>query len=250
MDHYTLYGINFTKMNNDYAIKRIKNSILNKKQTVVFTPNLQIIGECIKNKSLVGLLNSADLLLPDGIGIGMLCGQKGIHGVERITGIDTAYSLLHFAAAKGLKVFLLGGKSGVAQLAAINLRKQIPDLNICGTHHGYFNKENDASQNKQILRKIQSSKPDILFVCFGFPQQEQWISQNCHLLPSVRLFMGLGGSLDVWAGTVRRAPHLFRFMHLEWLWRCLCQPKRIIPLTRNLFVLLTTPKNQTKKESR
>ncbi len=242
MNYYKICGISFIKMSGKKALDLLKNALLNKKQTIVFTPNLQIIGECVQNQQLVKLLNSADLLLPDGIGIGMLCRKKGIRGVERITGIDTAYALLKFASEQGLKVFLLGGKAGVAQFAAARLKKQLPSLNICGTHHGYFDKKSTSPQNKQILRKIQLSRPDILFVCFGFPEQEKWIYENYRSLGSVRLFMGLGGSLDVWSGKVRRAPYIFRYAHLEWLWRCACQPKRILPLARNLFVLLTSRK--------
>lgn len=244
MSHYKLYGINFKKMSGEKAIKLLKKALSRPKQTIVFTPNLQIIGECVKDKQLVNLLNNADLLLPDGIGISILCQKRRIYGIERITGIDTAFSLLKFAADRRLRVFLLGGKAGVAELASANLKKHFPALQICGTYHGYFNKRSDTVENLLVLQKIQCAKPDILFVCFGFPEQEKWIYQNRSQLPTVRLFMGLGGSLDVWAGTVLRAPYIFRKIHLEWLWRCVCQPKRFIPLTRSLFVLLRSQKKE------
>lgn len=246
MNAYTLYGIKFDKVNSKQAVNYLKSALSSEKQTVVFTPNIQIIGECVKNKKLVELLNRADLLLPDGAGVELLCRKRGIYGVERITGIDTAYSLLQFASEKGLRVFLLGGKSGISRLAADNLKKQFPSINICGTHHGYFDKSSSSPHNRRVLKKIRLSKPDILFVCFGFPYQEQWIIQSRRSLPTVRLFMGLGGSLDVWAGKVRRAPRVFRSLKLEWLWRCLNQPKRFFPLTKSIFALLTATKT-TKK---
>ena len=244
MSHYKLYGINFKKTSGENAVELIKEALFHRKKMIVFTPNLQIIGECVKDKRLVNLLNTADLLLPDGIGISILGKKRGIYGIKRITGIDTAYSLLNFAAEEGLRVFLLGGKAGVARLAADNLKKQFPTLLVCGTHHGYFDKRNNAVENQAVLQKIQRARPDILFVCFGFPEQEKWISQNHSLVPTVSLFMGLGGSLDVWAGTVRRAPSFFRRIHLEWLWRCTCQPRRFIPLMRSFFVLLKSQKKE------
>ena len=246
MNAYNLYGIKFDKITSKQAVSYLEHALSSKKQTVVFTPNIQIIGECVKAKRLVELLNRADMLLPDGAGVEILCRKKGIYGVKRITGIDTAYSLLQFASRKELRVFLLGGRAGVSQLAADNLKKQFPTLNICGTHHGYFDKSSSSTHNRMVLKKIRLSKPDILFVCFGFPYQEQWIIQSRRSLPTVRLFMGLGGSLDVWAGKVRRAPRIFRFFKLEWLWRCLNQPKRFLPLTKSIFALLTVPKTAKK----
>lgn len=239
MEGYTIYGIKFNKMNGGEAVAHLKNALLNKKQTVVFTPNLQIIGECAKDKSLVGLLNSADLLLPDGVGVGLLCRKKGVRGIERITGIDTAYSLLRIAQDNGLRVFLLGGKAGVAQSAAANLKQKFPSLSVCGTHHGYFDKTDSSPENRRVIKKIRAARPDILFVCFGFPVQERWISENRNVLPDISVFMGLGGSLDVWSGNLRRAPRVFRVLHLEWLWRCFRQPKRFVPLTKSIFTLLS-----------
>ena len=178
------------------------------------------------NVELRRLLQRADVLLPDGIGVSILCKINKKPSCGRAPGIDTAYLLMRHAAKRGLRVFLLGAKDGVAQLAKQRLSEQIPHLCICGTHHGYFDKTKDSPQNAELIRTIQSSKADILFVCFGFPIQEQWIFDNKDALPSVKIFMGLGGSLDVWSGRKRRAPIIMRSCGLEWLWRLLFLSKK------------------------
>lgn len=238
MDKYSLWGIEFRHMSKAQALGELSEALEKSKQTVVFTPNLQMLGSAAKDKRLAALLDSADMLLPDGIGINLACRKKGLPPMERITGIDTAYALLRYASVCGYRIFLLGGAKGVAENAAKNLRRQFPALSVCGTHHGYFDKKKSSPQNKAVIQKIRSAKPHILFVCFGFPAQEAWIKQNASSLPSVRLFMGLGGSLDVWSGKVRRAPRAFQKLNLEWLWRCAREPKRIIPLVKDTVNLL------------
>ena len=238
MDKYSLYGVKFRRISKLQAVDMLCALIDKNKRTVVFTPNIQILGAASKDKRLVALLNGADMLLPDGIGVSLACRKNGLPPVERITGIDTAYAILAYASARGYKVFLLGGKPSIAKLAAKNLRRELPFLRICGTHHGYFDKRKNSPQNQAIIRKIRESEADILFVCFGFPAQETWISQNASLLPSVRLFMGLGGSIDVWSGKVKRAPKIVQKLNLEWLWRCVREPKRILPLIKNTIGLL------------
>ena len=103
--------------------------------------------------------------------------------------------------------------------------KKHPNLHVCGAFWGYFEKEGD--ENRRVLGMIRACRPDILLVCFGFPMQEYWIRDNLHLLPSVRVAAGLGGSLDVWAGRVRRAPVFLQNSGLEWAWRMAADPKRI-----------------------
>lgn len=232
MNKISLYGVNLKRMSQKGAEDKICSSLKRSGQTVVFTPNLQMISAAKDDVRMCVLLNSADILLPDGVGINILCKRLGLLPIERITGIDTAFSLLTYAAARGYRVFLLGGQKGVAELAARKLRKKLPSLCVCGTHHGYFDKKRESPQNQAVLKKIKQARPDILFVCLGFPTQEVWIKQNARLLPEVKLFMGLGGSLDVWSGRLCRAPRLVQRMKLEWLWRCICEPKRFLPLVK------------------
>ena len=200
--------------------KRLKDG----KQTVIFTPNPQILLRAQRYASYKRTLNSSTLNLPDGIGIILASKIQGGGIKSRISGIDTAKMLLSIAESKGYKVFLLGAKPHVAEKAERALLKKYPSLLICGTHHGYFKKSGE--ENDIVIEKIKDSSPDILFVCLGAPAQEEWITKNKDRLPSVKLFIGLGGSLDVFAGNVKRAPEIMQKAGLEWLYRTIKEPRR------------------------
>ena len=147
------------------------------------------------------------------------------------------------ASKRGDRVFLLGGKDGVAPLAASHLQEKYPSLRICGSYWGYF--EKDGEENRRVLGMIRACRPDILLVCFGFPMQELWIRENLPMLPSVRVAVGLGGSLDVWAGKVRRAPTVLQAHGLEWAWRMAAEPRRMKQLPQMLrFAGHTERKNK------
>ena len=191
----------------------------------VFTPNAVMLNACRKDQALSALLNRATLSIPDGAGVLWAARRNGTPLRERIAGIDFGHALLSHAARSGLRVFLLGGKEGVAQRAAQRLSLQYPSLQICGAHTGYFQKTGE--ENAEVLLRIQKARPHILFVCFGFPRQERWIDKNLPALSSLSLVAGLGGSLDVWAGEVKRAPKIIQSCGLEWAWRMLREPKRL-----------------------
>ena len=190
----------------------------------VYTPNPQIALGVSRSESLSSVFGRADLLLPDGIGLVLASRMLGSPLPCRITGIDTAERVLGFAERRGLRVALLGGRRGVAELAKMRLSLRFPSLRVCFTHHGYF--EKDGAENERVVRALRQSRPDILFVCLGFPAQERWIDENARRIPTLRLAMGLGGALDVWSGRVKRAPRVVRNMRLEWLWRTLGDPSR------------------------
>ena len=227
MKDYTLLGIKFRTMTKEQITKSLTDLCHGDGGARVFTPNSVILYRASRSPDLCSLLQSASLLIPDGAGLSLACRLCGYPRCQRFAGIDAAYQLMRYAEEQGLSVYLLGGKEGVAQQAAANLKHSLPRLNICGTHHGYFDRSADSAENTAVLSHIRAAAPQILFVCLGFPFQEQWIEQNAHCLPTVKVLMGLGGSLDVWAGRVRRAPRLMQRAGLEWLWRCALQPRRI-----------------------
>lgn len=233
MEYFKLYGIKFVQANTGEAVRAALKRIDAREQTVIFTPNLQMTCRAANDRRLSLLLREADMLLPDGVGLSLLCRINGIPAPRRITGIDTAFAIMQYAARRGLSVFFLGGTDGTAELAEKRLCADIRGLKVCGAHHGYFDKSKNSRENLAVLREIQASSADILFVCFGFPEQEKWICENRELLRGVRLIMGLGGSLDVWSGKVRRAPLPVRAIGFEWLWRCMLEPKRFARLWRD-----------------
>ncbi len=197
----------------------------------VFTPNATIAAAARKSSALTALLQQADLLLPDGYGVLLAAKYAGTALRSRLPGIDAAQGVLHLCAKNNIPVYLLGSAPGVAERAAANWKQRLPSLPVAGTHHGYFS----SAENDTLIESIRASGAQVVLVCLGFPAQERWILDNAPRLPRVKLLMGLGGSFDVWAGQVRRAPRLWQRLGLEWLWRCARAPHRL----RTLFPALS-----------
>ena len=224
-DKISILSVEIPIMSKAEAAERMSRFLDEPRGAKIFTPNPQMLLAAKKDPSCSELLSSADLLLPDGIGIKIASHIKKKPIPERLAGIDMAYGLLEAAEKRGLSVYLLGGKPTVAERAAEELKKKLPKLKVCGTHHGYFDRQSE--ENTAVVRSVKEAAPDILFVCFGASTQERWICENIASLPSVRIAMGLGGSLDVWSGNAKRAPRLVQALCLEWLWRASREPKRL-----------------------
>ena len=205
--------------------EKVMTSLTEKRKIKIFTPNPEIVLSISANDSLKNILSQADICIADGIGLIMASKILGAPLPERLAGIELGEFVLEYARKNHLSVFLLGGKKGVAEHAKSRLESKYKGLNICGTHHGFFDIK--GKENEKVIRLIKGTAPDVIFVCMGFPQQEKWICENEANIPSLLLSVGLGGSLDVWSGKIRRAPALFRSLSLEWLWRMIKEPKRI-----------------------
>ena len=203
----------------------ISTSLKDKRRMKIFTPNPEIVLSAMSDSGLKSILSKADICISDGIGLIMASRLLGSPLPERLAGIELGEFILEYASKNNLSVFLLGGKEGVARLAKARLEAKYEGLNICGTHHGFF--DENGKENDRIIRYINAAAPEIIFVCMGFPRQEKWICENMTKIPSLLLSIGLGGSLDVWSGKIRRAPALFRSLSLEWLWRMIKEPRRI-----------------------
>ncbi|MBQ7671372.1 MAG: WecB/TagA/CpsF family glycosyltransferase [Clostridia bacterium] len=223
MEKINIRGIPFDNVTKDEALSLISRRIEEAPRTVVVTPNAEIVEACIEDVSLLPLITTADVILPDGVGVIKASNILGTPLKERVPGVEVGEAL--FGELKDShSFFILGGKEGVADDAAKKMAEKY-GTKFAGTHHGYFIKE-DGSSDK-VIDEINSSGADILYVCLGFPFQERWLSDNMDKLPDVALAMALGGSADVWAGNVRRAPKLFRKLGLEWFWRLIRQPSRL-----------------------
>ena len=223
-DYVDILGVKISRLNKKQVLDKIDLAISAGTPLTIFTPNTEIIMRAQKDISFKKLLNSADILLPDGIGV--VIASKLIRPPlpERVTGIDTGEDILHLANEGAIPVFLLGAKAGVAERAAVAIKTRFPNIRIVGTHHGYF--EKSGTENDAVIKQINNSGARILFVCFGAPTQEKWIAENKNRLKSVKLYTGLGGALDVWSKDVRRAPQLLQNIGLEWLWRICKEPRR------------------------
>ena len=192
---------------------------------VIFTPNALMLERCKRDARLAALLSHATLSLPDGAGVLMAARRRGTPLCERVAGIEFGEALLARASERGLRVFLLGGKEGIAAAAAENLKRVHPALRIVGTHWGYFDRYGE--ENQRLLAHICEVRADVLFVCMGFPIQEQWVTENLSRLAQLSVIACLGGSLDVWAGRVKRAPRVLSHAGLDWAWRLAREPRRL-----------------------
>lgn len=228
-----ILGVGFDDLTLRQAVARAGEMLQDGGKSYVVTPNPEIVWMCRKRGDLRDAVNSAGLVLPDGIGIIMAARILGapLRG-GRVTGIDFASNLFRFMAERGGSVFFLGSKPGVAEEAGGRIASEYPGLIIAGARDGYF------TDDEPVIDQINAASPDLLLVCLGFPKQELWMAENLGRL-NVRLCAGLGGSIDVFAGVVKRAPAFFRKLGLEWLYRLILQPwriKRMIKLP--LFTLL------------
>ena len=194
-----------------------------KRGSFVVTLNFELISRALTNPDFAAILQAADYTVCDGSGGRLLLKRMYQRAnIPRIPGIELGYAALELAAEQGKSVFLLGGKESIAQTAAERLQKDIPMLKIAGVYHGYF-----TSSDLPALRgMIRRSGAEIVIVCLGSPLQERWITENRRYLPMVRLYLPLGGSMDVWAGAVRRAPALLQKTGMEWVWRIASDPRR------------------------
>ena len=204
------------------AVKFLKDALSKDSMTKVYTPNSEILLHAYKNEDYKDVLNRAELVTADGIGVVYASKILGYPLPERVSGFDLANELLSEAAPLNKSVYLFGSKPGVAEKAAEKIISLYPGIKIAGVADGYF----DAEKEAKIVADINENSPDILFVCLGFPKQEFWIDAHSDL--SAKIAMGLGGSLDVFAGTVKRAPKFYQKLGIEWLYRLIKQPSRFI----------------------
>lgn len=213
-----ILGITVDTYTMQETIERICDTVDKKGQQRVVTANPEMIYASGSDLRLRNVINSADIVTPDGIGVVWAAKWLGSPVQERVTGIDLVQALFPAADNRKWRVFLLGGKSGVAELAAKKASCEYPHI-VWETEHGYFGLRDES----QVLIKIRSFQPDILLVGLGAPRQEFWIAEHPGL---ARVCIGVGGSFDALAGIVIRAPLRVQELHLEWLYRLWKEPWR------------------------
>jgi len=216
-----ILGVPVDMVDKDQAMEIFKEDFAKDGVTMVVTPNSEIVQNASKDESLKSLIGSADLIIPDGIGLVYASKILGCPLKERVTGIDFLESIIAHLAETGKSIYFFGSKPGVAEAAAEKIKEKYPALIVAGTHNGYFKPEEEP----QIVQEINDSGADFLCVALGAPKQEKFISDHRDEL-KVKGAIGVGGSLDVWAGTLKRAPEFYQKHGLEWLYRFIQQPSR------------------------
>lgn len=216
----TVLGIQVNTETYDELIQQIFDRIEKKEKSLIVAINPEKIMKAKDDPALKKLLNEAEFQIPDGIGVILASKLQKGNIIERVTGIDLMMRICEEAAKRQKRVFLYGAKPGVAATAAEKLKELYPGIQIAGVQHGY------EKDNEKVVAAINEAKPDILFVAMGSPKQENWINANRDRLYPI-IYQGVGGSFDVLAGNVKRAPEFFQKIGLEWFYRLMLEPKRI-----------------------
>lgn len=219
-----LMGIEINNYTFEESVNKGLELMHSDKVAQVVTINPEMYKEAENNKEFKQIIDNAEMVIPDGAGIKIAMLMKG-KKVNRIAGIDYAKKMLEECAKTGEAVAIVGAKEEVITKAVENLKREIPGLNIVYFHNGYF------SDNNEIYNSLKETRPKLVLVALGSPKQEYFIYNAKKLLPPC-LMVGIGGSLDVWSGEVKRAPAIWQKLYLEWLYRTISQPerfKRIFP---------------------
>ena len=188
---------------------------------LIATANAEMIMNATRDEELFEILRAADLVVPDGAGTVWAAHHLGHEMPERVAGYDLTQELLKRAPEKNRRVFFFGSAPGVAEKAKQKAEAMYPGIQIVGVRNGYFSEDEVPA----IIRMIREAQPDLLLAALGVPKQEKWLKKYKEKL-GVPVSIGVGGTLDVMAGTAKRAPVWMQKAKLEWLFRGILQPKR------------------------
>jgi N-acetylglucosaminyldiphosphoundecaprenol N-acetyl-beta-D-mannosaminyltransferase len=205
------------------AVNYVEEIILKtNKPSSILAINPEKIIKAKKEPLLLKSLKQAKLVIPDGVGVVWAARLLGLGKMKRVPGADLMPAICERAAQKGYKLFLFGGKAEVNTRAVAVLRKQYPGIKIVGNHNGYVSQQ----EMPNLIEKINTSEAQVLFIALGSPTQELWMEQYFPKLKNIKVCQGVGGTFDVIAGTIQRAPLIFRQLSLEWLYRLISEPHR------------------------
>jgi len=218
-------GVPFNNVTMDEAVALIEEQIREGGFHQVATANVDFLKNAMRDEELRDILCSCEMVVPDGMPIVWMSRLLGTPLKERVSGIDLVERLADVSARRGYGVFLLGASEVSSQRAAKVLRQRYPGLRIVG-RYSPAPQPLERMNHEEILRRIEEARPQILLVAFGNPKQEQWIAMHRERL-NVPVCIGIGGSLDMIAGSVSRAPRWMQSSGLEWMHRMVLEPKRL-----------------------
>ena len=221
-NHVSILGVPVDRISMKKAVEIILGFLRQPEPKIVITADSSGIVQALKDPEYFQLLQTADLVTPDSIGVIWAAKRKGRAIPGRVSGVDLVDRICALSADHGFRIFLLGAAPGVAELAAEKLRLKHPGCLIVGTRHGYF----PADSDDLVAHEVAEFKPDVLFVAMGIPRQEKFIKATQGIIRA-KVAMGVGGSFDVFSGKTKRAPLLVQKLRLEWMWRVLLNPKKI-----------------------
>lgn len=214
-------GVQVDCLNLNETDERIEEMVRSGQPHFVATADTSGIAQAQSDPDLMSLYAQADLVTPDSMGVVWALRRRGVRQA-RITGVDLVNRMLELGSRKGWTFYFLGAAPGVAALAKQKTEERLPGIKILGARDGYFKPEEDET----VAREIAKLNPDFLFAAMGIPRQEKFILKTKDMIRA-RVAIGVGGTLDVLSGTVKRAPVFIQKLKLEWLWRTLSNPKKL-----------------------
>ena len=216
-----ILGVKVDAVTMAQAVERVQELISARKPAIVATANAEMLMRATHDAELHQILNAAELVVPDGAGTVWAAHHLGYEMPERVAGYDLVQELLKLAPKKSQRIFFFGSAPGIAEKAKAKAETLYPGIEIAGTRNGFFT----AADEPEIIAQIRNSRADILLAALGVPKQEKWLAAHKSEL-NVPVSIGVGGTLDVMAGAVRRAPKWMQRAKLEWLFRAMLQPSR------------------------
>ncbi|WLR50620.1 WecB/TagA/CpsF family glycosyltransferase [Bacillus tianshenii] len=218
--YVSILGVPFLHTTMEEMTQRVVKHWESNEKAFVITANPEIVMKAREEQVFQEIVGRADYITADGIGVVKAAEMLGDPLPERVAGYDLMHELLKKANERSLNLYMLGAGEDVIEEAANAVKRQYPNVKIAGYHHGFFDWESDAIPNQ-----INEAGADLVLVALGCPRQEQWIDQNINKFHK-GVFIGVGGSFDVLAGKVERAPEMWQKMNAEWLYRLVKQPSR------------------------
>lgn len=220
-ERVNILGVDVDAITMAEAVDVVRRAMDTRAGVMVATANAEMLMRATHDEELRRILNASALVVPDGAGTVWAARHLGHAMPERVAGYDLAQELLRCAPAEGRRVYFFGSAPGVAEKAKAKAEQLYPGIEIVGVRNGFFS----PADNAAIIVEIRAARPDLLLVALGVPKQEKWIAAHLAEL-DVPVAIGVGGTLDVMAGVMKRAPHWMQRAKLEWLFRGLMQPKR------------------------
>ena len=220
-ERVNILGVDVDAVTMAEAVDVVRRAMDTRAGVMVATANAEMLMRATHDEELRRILNASALVVPDGAGTVWAARHLGHAMPERVAGYDLAQELLRCAPAEGRRVYFFGSAPGVAEKAKAKAEQLYPGIEIVGVRNGFFS----PADNAAIVAEIRAACPDLLLVALGVPKQEKWIAAHLAEL-DVPVAIGVGGTLDVMAGVMKRAPHWMQKAKLEWLFRGLMQPKR------------------------
>ncbi len=217
----TILGVPVDAITMGEAVARIDGFIEKRTPVLVATANAEMLMRATHDGALRRILQGAAMVTPDGAGTVWAAHHLGHAMPERVAGYDMVQELMREAPAKHRRIFFFGSAPGVADKAKAKAEQLYPGIEIVGTRNGFFT----AADEPAIIEEIKAAHPDILLAALGVPKQEKWLAKHLGEL-GVPVAIGVGGTFDVMAGVMKRAPHWMQRAKLEWLFRGMMQPQR------------------------